>query len=121
MKSPSLRVVALSCIAATVFLTALATRTSAAASNEVITPTKKQESLIWDIHNPTVTYLEVRVTAGRCIINTVKLMGGQEFRVGAYFDKDQFWKHTFDAPVPIGQVRVNVDKAIGSKLKVTVR
>ena len=83
-------------------------------------PTNKKESLIWEVHD-SIRGFEVIVTEGRPIINTVKLLGGEEFAVGAYVENGQSFRKDFDSPVQVGQLRVNVDKAIGSELKLVLR
>lgn len=86
---------------------------------ETKTVDKKSDSLIWSV-NRAVNGVRVEVLSGNPIINTVKFLGGQEFRVGAYFTKGQNWEHRLDRPVNVGQLRVNVDKAQGSQIRVTI-
>lgn len=82
-------------------------------------PSQKKESLIWDVHQQ-ITRIQVDILDGRPIVNTVKLLGGQEFPVGAYLEKGKNWQQEFGSPVAAGQVRVNVDKAQGSRLQLIV-
>ena len=79
-------------------------------------PTGKRESLLWEVHD-SIRGFEVSVTKGRPIINTVKLVGGEEFTVGAYVEEGKSFRKDFDSPVQVSQIRINVDKAIGSELK----
>lgn len=85
-------------------------------SGSVKRPSSKKESLIWDV-NSEIRGFEVFVREGRPIINTVKILGGEEFNVGAYIDVGHSYRKDFSSPVRVGQLRVNVDKAEGSALE----
>lgn len=79
-------------------------------------PEKKQESLIWDV-NQEIRGFEVFVREGKPIINTIKILGGEEFHVGAYMEKGRSFRKDFDERVRVGQLRVNVDQAVGSAIE----
>jgi hypothetical protein len=101
---------------------ALATALAAPAKDVVLetkTVGKKSDSLVWSV-NRSVHGVRVEVLAGNPILNTVKFLGGEEFRIGAYFAKGQNWEHRLDRPVNVGQLRVTVDKAQGSQIRVTI-
>ncbi len=93
-------------------------RPTAKAGGEMLRrPGQRRESLIWDV-NDEVRGFEVFVREGRPIVNTVRLLGGgQEFTVGTYMERGQSFRHNFDRPTRIGQLRVNVDQAQGSALE----
>lgn len=95
-----------------------ASRPAAPAANILLKrPTQRRESLIWDV-NEDVRGFEVFVREGRPIVNTVRLLGGgAEFTVGSYLESGRSFRHTFDRPTRIGQLRVNVDQAQGSALE----
>ena len=86
---------------------------------EAKAPSQKRESLIWNV-NQQVTKIQVDVLGGRPIVNTVKFLGGPEFNVGSYIEKGQSFRKDFDNLVQVDQLRVNVDKAIGSELKLVL-
>lgn len=74
---------------------------------------QKNESLIWDVNRP-VKVIRVIVRQGNPIINTVKIMGGEEFTVGARMNQGQKWEIKLAEGTNVGQLRVNVDSAQGS-------
>lgn len=82
-------------------------------------PSNGKESLIWNV-NREIKGLKVEILEGRCIINTVKFLGGQEFRVGAWLEKKQNFTKKLDSKVQVGQLRVNVDKGAGTKIRLTI-
>ena len=79
-------------------------------------PSNGKESLIWNV-NREIKGFKVEVVEGRCIINTVRFLGGQEFRVGAWLEKKQNLTKKLDANVRVGQLRVNVDKGGGAQIR----
>lgn len=79
-------------------------------------PTQRQQSLIWDV-NQEIRGFEVIVREGRPIINTVRILGGEEFRVGSYMEPGQRYRRDFPSRVRVGQLRVNVDQALGSAIE----
>jgi len=84
------------------------------------TPSDKKEKLIWNV-NRQITGFRVEIKAGKPIINEIKLLDtDNEWTVGAYFDTGQKWEKKFSSPIQAGQLRVNVDKASGSKLRLIV-
>jgi hypothetical protein len=83
-------------------------------------PSEKKEKLIWNV-NRQITGFRIEIKAGRPIINTIKLLGSDtEFTVGAYVDTGQKWEKLLAGPTHVGQLRVNVDKARGSTLRLVV-
>lgn len=83
-------------------------------------PSDKKEQLIWNV-NRQITGFRVEIKAGRPIINTIKFLGTDtEFTVGAYIDAGQKWEKLLPGSTHVGQLRVNVDKARGSTLRLIV-
>lgn len=84
------------------------------------TPTKKKEQLIWNV-NQAITGFRVEIKAGRPIINEIRFLGRSEkWTVGRYFNAGQVWETKLESPVQVGQLRVNTDKAVGSRLRLIV-
>ena len=78
------------------------------------------QQLVFDVNLANVTKIQVKVLDNKAIINTVKILGGKEFRVGAYIEKGKKWTKSFENPVAVQKLRVNVDKANNSRIRVTV-
>lgn len=89
---------------------------SPAASDSVKHPTKKDQPLVWDV-NREIRGFEVVIREGNPIINTIRILGGEEFHVGAYMEKGKTYRKEFSARTAVGQIRVNVDKALGSAIE----
>jgi len=85
-----------------------------------MSPSQKKEQLIWNV-NRSITGFRVEIKAGKPIINEVRFLGlSQKWLVGAYFDAGQIWEQKLSSATNVGQLRVNVDKAQGSKLRLVV-
>jgi hypothetical protein len=85
-----------------------------------VKPGGGNQQLIFDVNLANVTKIQVEVLDNKAIINTVKILGGKEFRVGAYIEKGKKWTKSFENPVAVQKLRVNVDKANNSRIRVTV-
>ena len=87
---------------------------------ETKTPTSNgKQSLIWNV-NREIRGFKVEVLEGRCIVNTIKFLGGREFRIGAWIEKKQNVTRKLDPKVRVGQLRLNVDKGAGAKIRLSV-
>ncbi len=83
-------------------------------------PSKKKTSVIWNV-NRAITGFRVEIKAGRPIINEIRFIPEKKkWIVGAYFNAGSNWEKYLTGSRHCTQLRVNVDKAQGSRLRLVV-
>ncbi|MCC5846934.1 MAG: hypothetical protein JJU29_02490 [Verrucomicrobia bacterium] len=88
----------------------------AASEGRVQRPSRRTQALEWQV-NEEIRGFEIVVLEGRPIINTIKVVGVQDFTIGAYIDAGSSVKREFEQPRQVGRIRVSVDRADASALE----
>ncbi len=88
----------------------------ATAAGRIQRPSKRTQALEWQV-NEEIRGFEIAVLEGRPIVNTIKVVGVQDYKIGAYVDAGSGVKREFGQARHVGRIRVSVDRADASALE----
>ena len=77
---------------------------------------------VWQV-NRTISGYKIKIHSGKPIVNTVQLLDSErkkEFTYARYFGSGAVITKNFDKPIKVGRIKVNMDKARGSKVELWV-
>ena len=77
---------------------------------------------VWQVDRKISGY-KIKIHSGKPIVNTVQLLDSErkkEFTYARYFGSGAVITKQFDKPIKVGRIKVNMDKARGSKIELWV-